>query len=171
MFFTFIVPLEKLSCCHRSVKVCSKVYFTCARRQTNNNSQSRSYYCFWIYHSNPCPTPSSDWYMLLWHKWKQKGNEAKENLWIWIFYPAPGTLASVKCSDMEMNGKTIYAIKLLWNFFSFKSILDRKVQIFNHSFPPQQIFIQPILYTRLSQLENLGHAAEFGWLTMLLRPS
>ena len=30
-----------------------------------------------------------------------------------FFYPTPGTLASIKCSDMEMNGKTISAIKLL----------------------------------------------------------
>lgn len=49
-----------------------------------------------------------------------------------------------------------------------------KHRIFNHSFTHQQIFLEPLLYARLSQLKNkqkLGTAAEFGLLTTALRPS
>lgn len=52
-----------------------------------------------------------------------------------------------------------------------------KHRIFNHSFTHQQIFLEPLLYARLSQLnkqtnkQKLGTAAEFGLLTIALRPS
>lgn len=88
----------------------------------------------------------------------RKGRECE------FFQPASGTLASIKYSDMEMNDKISH---LPFSCYKNSLVLSQmswteKCKIFSYSFTHQHTFIEPLLYTRLSQFRNLGTAAGFG---------
>lgn len=69
---------------------------------------------------------------------------------------------------MEMNDKishlplSCYEISLVLNQISW----TEKCRTLNHSLTQQHIFIEPLLYARLSQFKDLGTVAGFGLLTI-----
>ena len=131
--------------------------------------------------TTPSPSPPATvtdrcYYEVNESKTEMKPNKACEHE---FSHPAFDTLASIKCSDLNWIEwwNITCAIKLLQNAFGFKSnVSDRKaqnIQSFIHS--PANISwaltihqAQPIKKTNK---QKLGTAAEFGFLTIALRPS